>query len=480
MAFSVPIAFASLLGSRAIVQVSDLALLVFAARLLSPAEVGVFALASAVSLFMQHIAQAGWRQYVLAWTDTPDPPPTVFWSAVAAGVAGAAAGMLIATVDIAWFESGDFGWLLLIFSALIPFGSVTTIEFGILNRRGRLGTIAGVNSVAAVLALVGGFAALLLGAGVYALALSRVLRTATSIVLSCGIARWIPRPEIDFRLIPKILAFTSRITAAQLLHFGYAYGAEFVIAAFLGVAEVGIYRLGSRICGSVAELIGEPLRVLSWSIFRHARTPGSGPSPIAETGQTFVLFSMMFAVPALLGLAVTAPNVVDVLVGARWAETASVIGLLALARVLLLPDVFSESLLSLSGSVHLLPKLIACGMIASMVSLLLLAPFGLIAAAVSQLLAAAVFLPIVLYVEHVYGGLDWRRIGWRLLPALAASTAMAAFAHAMGSVADAAASPAWATLSFQVVSSVAVYALTAYCLYPSIRTVLRDQLRGLA
>ena len=118
-----------------------------------------------------------------------------------------------------------------------------------LNRRGQLGAIAGIGSAAAVLGLVAGFAALMLGAGVYALAVSRVVRDATSLVWACAVARWIPRPEIDFRLLPRILSFTWKITIAQILQFGYMYSAEFLIAAFLGLAEVGIYRLGSRICG---------------------------------------------------------------------------------------------------------------------------------------------------------------------------------------------------------------------------------------
>ena len=221
IAFNIPVAFVSLIGNRVIVQISNLALLLFAARLLSPAEIGEFALASAVSLLMLCIAQAGWRQVVLAWTETPDPPPTVFWSALIAGLAGAIVGALVAGGAIKWLGGGDFGWLLLIFSALIPAGAVATVQYGMLNRRGQLAAIAGIGSVAAVLGLVAGFAALMLGAGVYALAVSRVVRDATSLLWVCAVARWVPRPEIDLRVLPRILSFTWRITIAQLLQFGY-------------------------------------------------------------------------------------------------------------------------------------------------------------------------------------------------------------------------------------------------------------------
>ena len=79
IAFNIPVAFVSLIGNRVIVQISNLALLLFAARLLSPAEIGEFALASAVSLLMLCVAQAGWRQVVLIVFSTQNSLGCVRW-----------------------------------------------------------------------------------------------------------------------------------------------------------------------------------------------------------------------------------------------------------------------------------------------------------------------------------------------------------------------------------------------------------------
>ena len=108
---------------------------------------------------------------------------------------------------------------------------------------------------------------------------------------------------------------------------------------------------------------------------------------------------------------------------------------------------------------------------------MLLAPFGLIWAAASQVLAAATLLPIVLFLEDVYGGMNWRRIARLLLPAFAAAAAMAAIVHATGTMAVSVHSPVWATLAIQVVFGAAIYSLLTYGLYPSLRTAVRHQLR---
>ncbi|MGE0409762.1 MAG: hypothetical protein AB7P23_10955, partial [Amphiplicatus sp.] len=56
------------LASRVTVQASQLIIFLAAARFLTPAEFGVFALVQAYSVLLFLFAAAGWREFVMSWT----------------------------------------------------------------------------------------------------------------------------------------------------------------------------------------------------------------------------------------------------------------------------------------------------------------------------------------------------------------------------------------------------------------------------
>ena len=68
--------------SRALAQVANLALLLYAARVLTVAEFGAFSLVAITILILHQTAETGW--YELACKHT-DPPEELFWCSVIVG-----------------------------------------------------------------------------------------------------------------------------------------------------------------------------------------------------------------------------------------------------------------------------------------------------------------------------------------------------------------------------------------------------------
>ncbi|GJD52773.1 hypothetical protein OPKNFCMD_5540 [Methylobacterium crusticola] len=465
-------------GARLVAQISGMLLLLVGARVLSAAELGFFALASAVAMLISRLAEAGWTQYVMAWEGSRLPAATVFWTGLGVASAGGAAGVL-GGLGYVWLGGdGPFGWLLASLSALIPFGAVTALQYGILTRDGRIGAIAGITITSDLIALAAGVATLVDGGGVLALLVNRAVMTAVSLAASVAVARWVPPFALERAAALAAVSFVRRLTATQLIEFAKTYGAEFVLALVLGAAEVGIYRLASRVVGAISELFSEPLRMLSWATLSRARAKSDAGWKPGADGERIVFSTALLALPSFIGLSLVAGRTVQVLMGEDWAAAAPVIAVLAIARLFALPSIVAEPMLVLVGQVRLLPLITVLSSAVSVLLLLGLAPYGPVGAATSQLLSALLTLPVVIWAQVRYAEVRWASILHELKAAAAAVAVLAAAVAAVSWKASEWHLPSWLSLSACIVVGGTIYAgliflsYRAYC-----RTVLLAFLR---
>jgi hypothetical protein len=78
---AIGIAGSALTVHRIVMQATGLALMLVAARFLSPAEFGLLGLVVVTAQIQQQIAETGWFEYVTNWpTDKPLPPEAFFLS----------------------------------------------------------------------------------------------------------------------------------------------------------------------------------------------------------------------------------------------------------------------------------------------------------------------------------------------------------------------------------------------------------------
>jgi O-antigen/teichoic acid export membrane protein len=392
-----------------------------AARFLSPAEMGVFALASGVAFLFSRIAESGWMQYAISKGER-HVSPTLFWSAVVWGSSIATLGALCAGY-VTWFMGQPtFGSIVFVFSVLIPLTSVVSVLYGLLTARDQVQTIPKISSVADLLALAAAYLAFVSGLGIYALVINRVTAVAITFVASIATTKWIPRLQLDLSETRTIFSFTRNILGANLVYFAQAYGAEFLIGLFLGASQVGLYRIGARISGAVFELMSEPVRMVSWSQLSLAsRTEGSS---LAREAEAIVLYAGVFALPAFVGLIITAPEIVELVLGPQWAYSAVIIQILAVRGLVQMIAVINEPVLSIANGLSTLLRLSMISSASSLVLLCVLAPFGAGFAAFSQVLAALLIVPFSVAAQIRYIGMKWTSVLARLWPALLGLAAM--------------------------------------------------------
>ncbi|MCW1382721.1 oligosaccharide flippase family protein [Novosphingobium sp. KCTC 2891] len=435
-------------------------LFLMAARVLSTADFGLFSMAYAVILGLTVLAEAGWREYVIC-CDDPDQVRNANTVALASGAAMVVAGALALAVVEMTSAVGRFGAVGLMLLAWVLLRPLTVVQVGVLTRAGRLGSVAAVQWSAEVASFAGGAAALYLGQGVLALAWGKLALLAVEltgyVVCNRGLSFRVP----GRRAIREMVVFSREILSARLL--GYLQGnfTTLAIGIFVNASTVGVYRAATRLSGTAQEVIREPARFVGWSWLRRAKDrddAGTGDGTAFRTASLqFLEIVIMVGCALLVPMALLAEPVIHVLLGAKWNDAAVLLALLSAGGVTRLVSTLSDPVFPLLGKPQITRSLAVVTTISGVGCFALALPFGIVAVAMSDIVAGLLACAIVVVFLVRDGGLSLSQMALAACPALAASCgAVGAFAG-LGALGLTAGAPGLVSLVLQALFVLAVY-----------------------
>ena len=203
---------------------------------------------------------------------------------------------------------------------------------------------------------------------------------------------------------------------------------SFVIGRVFGIAQVGVFAVGSEIASLPTTELISPLSRACFSGF--AATRGDR----AATAQAFLRVigsTALLAVPAGVGVSLVADPVVRLAFGANWSGATVVIQVLGAALTLMAGGMIGAALLNAHALLRPLFGIQAFAAAVKLALLIVLTPWrGLPGAALAVALATALEQALTLALTLRYlglGGMDVLRVTWRsLLGALAMASGMAA------------------------------------------------------
>jgi len=358
------------------------------ARLLMPAEFGVYAIALTVQAILMTVADLGLSADLIR-SENPDRiAPTV-------ATLGLVSGAVLATVTLVTsgglanlLGSPDAGPAIAVLSITLFLGGATVVPFAMLQRRFQqkelflVGVVDFIVSTSVTLLLV------LSGFGVLGLAIGRVCAQVASTVLQFFLARVRPRFGLDRTVLRPVLAFGVPIAAANLLSWALLNADNVILARVVGATALGYYVLAFNISNWPMSALGQVVRSISLPYFSRSTSADGGLVRL-------VALAWAGALPAGLVLAALASPLIEVVYGSRWVPAAPVLAALGVYGSLrVVFDVFAGYLYSQGRSRPVLwiqiVSLVALvgGMIVASIG------WGIVGAAwVHVLVAAAIVLP---------------------------------------------------------------------------------------
>lgn len=334
-------------GGTIVFRLSNILVTALVARILAPEQFGVFALAVTVHAFIISVAELGVAAAIArSDLDLDRIAPTVTTIAVGSSLLAAAPMAIFAEPLAALLGAEEAAASIRILALGVALIGPFAVPGAILQRQFRQkslfkATVSGfVPSSALLVGLV------LAGAGVEALAWSRVVAQLVTGAVMIAAAGRMYRPGWDLRVLAPLLAFGVPLALSNLLSQVLLNVDSIFVGKMLGVAELGTYTIAFSVSVWSSAAIGSMLNsVVLPGITAVVRDGGdyqaaviSAVRIVAWVAAPIGAFTIAFARPLILTI-----------YGPQWGEAAPVLSVLALYGMVFVLGLLFANIIIASG-----------------------------------------------------------------------------------------------------------------------------------
>jgi PST family polysaccharide transporter len=321
-----------LIGTTAMVSASALrvavqiAILPIVGRILGPHAYGQIALVSPFIFFSLLLAESGLGICIVRAHELSKAlEGTVFCFSVGVSLILIGIFALLAHPLGHLLNEASFPALLMGMSSIMFLASLNVVPASLLLRAKRYGWMA-VSDIASaaggIVALVSG---ILLNWGVWSLVAQQIGFWVCKVMVVIIAAQWRPRFIFRWELFRQNINMGSNLTGSAVLSFIARNLDNILIGTFMGSEMLGYYALAFQI-------VGLPQMVLSGSVYYMIFSKTSEAQRIGQSSSVHFLKILrgvfLLSAPIMIGLAVTAPLSIPILLGDKWGTTIPLLVLL--------------------------------------------------------------------------------------------------------------------------------------------------------
>ncbi|MFE5027602.1 oligosaccharide flippase family protein [Streptomyces sp. NPDC056656] len=321
------------------------------ARLLTPEDFGLMALAYLVPRFAHQFAQSGLGSAVIQRPSlTGRDVRVIFALALTFGTCSYAAVWFLAPygTELAHGPS-DLTSMIRVLALGMPIGALGTTAAGLLSRGMRYRAIA----LTDLFSFVVGYCVVALlsalhGAGVWSLVYGQLGWSLLLSLLSYLLVRHSPRPLFDVRAMRDVMRFGGKVSVNGFLEYVVADFPKLTIGRYAGVTAAGLYDRAALLATFPLQQIQQAAsKVLLPTFSRIQHETGRLAATYADCTSvtTLVLFSMWAVIGA------SSKQLVALLLGSQWGGSADLVPVLGLASALSLVAHFPGALVEAMGTV---------------------------------------------------------------------------------------------------------------------------------
>jgi O-antigen/teichoic acid export membrane protein len=405
--------FSWVLASQVLAQLLSTATLVLLARLLAPWQFGIAAMAQVATAFVITYSDFGLGLALVQKESITDVDrSTVFWASIALGTTMAGVCVAVAPFVARFYHTPEVEPLLDVLSLSFLFtglGSThRSLQFRAMNYR----ALEIRSMVASVLGTLVTIIVALGGGGAWAIILGTVTSTAASAILLIAMGGWMPRLVFSWQRLRELGAFGLRYVGGMTFLTLNQNADNILVGRVLGRAALGTYNLAYSVILVPLSRVASPACQLMAPAF--ARLQNDKPALTANWLRGTRLLLMVF-LPLMLTVAVTAPDIVHVVFGAKWDAAIPVIRILAPVCALLSIQGLADSVLQGVGAMRSYLRMKALSFALNMSAFFIGVHWGLTGMASAFAISTLVFM--LMYLVVVSHALEAPT--WCFVPALA-------------------------------------------------------------
>ena len=370
---------------RTLITIGSTAIL---ARLLSPADYGLIAMATVVTELGALFSNFGFGNILIQRQNISRVQlDTVFWVALGLGAVLAVAVYLLSVLASRFFNEATVGSLLRIMCVTFVFEELTVIPRSVLSRTlqfrkefiVQIGTLLCSAGTAVVLAWMG-FA-------VWSLALAGVAGSFVRMCLYTLFIGYYPR----LRFSSEFLASTWRTSGGYfgngILFYLNSNIDLFLIGRMLGASSLGMYQNARSLTNEIRVRIAIPLQQVLFPAFSILQNEKDRfRNGIVRSGRLLALI----VVPVGFGVAAVAEELVPLLYGSQWLAMIPALKIISIGAGIRATTTVGNPIFNATNRVGLSFRLFFVGTVITAVSIVIASQWGLLGVAYALLFSTAV------------------------------------------------------------------------------------------
>jgi O-antigen/teichoic acid export membrane protein len=388
------------------------------ARMIAPDEFGTGAIAIGTVMFLNLFVESLFHDALVRNPDTDDETfATAFSLVLIISASIVAAGVVVAIL----LQHSATAWLFVGASLTLPFNGALGIGNARLRRDLIFKQVAQASLVGRLIGSLTGVGLAALNLGAWSLVSQFFCSVALQTFLLYVLSGWRPGLRASFGSLWPICRFALPYALMNSLVALRGQGFLMMIAGFMSLAAAGYVNVAFRITTT-------PQFVLI-AAFTNLGLPLLSRHQYSRTGmeRSFVTLTQLvvsITVPVFVGLALTAQEIVPILLGSAWVRVIPLVQLLALGVALHFLRLSASAVLRALGHVRYSLASSLFQLAFTFIGMFMLHPNDLRTAMLLWVLPAIVQLPVAFLVVHRVAAIRFRIILGGLLPVFVATAAM--------------------------------------------------------
>jgi PST family polysaccharide transporter len=325
------------------------AILVFflLARLLSPEDFGLVALASVFISFTEIFLDQGFAQAIIQRKDLEaEHLDTAFWFSIGVGVFLTTIVLLFTAPIAQFFRAPQLVSVIRWLSVSFMFRALCSVQEALLRRNLDFKAISMRTLVGTTLGGIVGIGMALMNFGVWSLVAKELTFFITACILLWRISPWRPSLKFSQKHFKDLFLFGINILGLRLLSFFNLRGINLLIGYFLGTTALGYFTLANRILSIVIEIISSTTSQVTMSAFARLQ------DNLDYLRKAFLKVTRLIgfvSFPIFFMLSVLAQEVVMITFGSKWIGSVPIIQFLAFYGLIQSVSLFNGNLISAIG-----------------------------------------------------------------------------------------------------------------------------------
>ncbi len=303
-------------GSRLIIQALTWVITIVVARILDPADYGLFGFALLVMGLVDLINELGLGAGIIQRkTTSGEMLETVFWLALSTSLAVYGIGWVASPWIAEFFKQPQLVAVLRVSMLGFVISTLRVISWNLITKdvdfknRSLAEVAANVLSSASTLGMA------LAGFGVWALVAGAIGRQVV-LTVSCLILRpWWPRGRFNLTSVTEVFRFGLSVSAARVAWYAYSNADFFIIGKLLGQQLLGLYTMVYQLATLPADRITTVVNQVAYPVYAELQ---DSPERLRRYFLKLVTLVSLVTFPVLIGLFMIANTAIPLVLTDKW------------------------------------------------------------------------------------------------------------------------------------------------------------------